>query len=70
MKKRCVAMLKLIVLAKALILIVGCATNTAVDSYCATFVPIYEYFYLEDSDPSLFNEIHKNMKRFEHRCDT
>ena len=40
------------------------------DSYCASFIPMRAYFYLESADEPLFAEIHGNMKRYESRgCD-
>lgn len=52
----------------AVILTSGCAQNTVIDSYCHSFKPMYSYFYLEKMDKALFDEIHKNMKRYEVRC--
>ena len=49
-------------------LLAGCSSNTVIDSYCSSFEPIYQYFYLEETDKPLFDEIHKNMKRYEKRC--
>lgn len=59
---------KLIMLGLVVILISGCGKSIPVkDSYCDSLIPMRGYWWVETVDPPLYEEIHGNMKRYDHR---